>query len=106
MVEAENELPYILPIVVGIVQLLFAICFSIPSYVHQQLHSLDCQKFGHHNSLVFFLPILGPLLVQGFILNSGPTVFKLFKNTICKGVCTVKCTEKRLIPFAPLHFLP
>jgi hypothetical protein len=22
--------------------------------VHQQLHSLDCQKFGQHNSLVFF----------------------------------------------------
>jgi hypothetical protein len=23
-------------------------------YGHQQLHSLDCLKFGHHNSLVFF----------------------------------------------------
>ncbi len=44
----------ILPILVGIVQLSFAICFCIPPYVDQQLHSLDCQKFGHHNSLVFF----------------------------------------------------
>ncbi len=35
-------------------QLLFAICFSIPTYVHHQLHSFDCQKFGHHNSLVIF----------------------------------------------------
>ncbi len=35
-----------------------------------------------------FLPILGPLLVQGFILERGPKIFKLFKNTICKGVCT------------------
>ncbi len=39
----------ILPILVGIVnvQLLFAIGFFIPSYVHQQLHSLDCQNFIH-----------------------------------------------------------
>ncbi len=57
--------------------LLFAICFSIPSYVHQQLHSLDCQKFGHHNSLEFFLPIMGPLLVQGLIFERGPTIFKM-----------------------------
>ena len=88
-----------------IVQLLFAICFSISSYVHQQLHSLDCQKFGHYNSEVFFT-YLEPLLVQGFVLERGPTVFKLFKNTICIGVCTLKCTEKRVIHFTPLHFLP
>jgi hypothetical protein len=30
----------------------------------------------------------------------------LFKNTICIGVFTLKCTEKRLILFTPLHFLP
>jgi hypothetical protein len=29
---------------------------------------------------------------------------KLFKNTICKGVCTVECTEKRFIPFTPPPF--
>jgi hypothetical protein len=71
MVEAEIEL---LPIVyiVGIVQLLLAICFCIPSYVHQQLHSHDC-----HNSVVFFLPILGPLLLQGFIFERGPTIFNI-----------------------------
>jgi hypothetical protein len=44
----------ILPILIGIVQLLFAICFCIHSYVHQQLLSLDCQNFVHYNSLVFF----------------------------------------------------
>jgi hypothetical protein len=43
--------------------------FWILSYVHQQQHSLDCQNFAHHNSLVFFLPILGPFLVQGFIFS-------------------------------------
>ncbi len=31
---------------------------------------------------------------------------KLFKNTICIGVCTFKCTEKHFIPFTPLNFLP
>ena len=29
-----------------------------------------------------------------------------FKNTICIGLCKLKCTEKRFIPFTPLHFLP
>ncbi len=32
----------ILSILVGMVHLLSAICFCISSYVHQQLHSLDC----------------------------------------------------------------
>jgi hypothetical protein len=57
MVEAENELP-ILPILIGIVQLLFAICFCIPSNVHQQLLLLDCQNFVHYSvqlSSVFYL---------------------------------------------------
>ncbi len=44
----------ILPILIGILQLLFAICFCIPSYVHQQLLSLDCQNFVPYNSLEFF----------------------------------------------------
>jgi hypothetical protein len=38
-------------------------------------------------------------MVQGFILEGDLQFSKLFKNTICKGVCTVKCTEKRFIPF-------
>jgi hypothetical protein len=77
----------VLPILVGIVQLLFAICFSIPSYVHQQLDSLDCQNFVHYNSLVFFLPILGPLLVQGFIFERGPTIFKIVSEyNLCRCV--------------------
>ncbi len=73
----------------------------ISLYVHQQLHSLDCQWMLSG----LFLPILGPLLVQGFILQRGPTIYKLFKNTISIGVCTLKCTEKRFLPFTPLHFL-
>jgi hypothetical protein len=48
--------------------------FPIPSYVHQQLLSLYCQNFVHFNSLVF-LPILGILLVQGFIFERWPTIF-------------------------------
>jgi hypothetical protein len=31
---------------------------------------------------------------------------KFLKNTICIGLCKLKCTEKRFIPFTPLHFLP
>jgi hypothetical protein len=54
-----------MPILIGILKLLFAICFCIPSCVHQQLLSLDCQNFVHYNSLVFFT-YLGTLLVQGF----------------------------------------
>ncbi len=52
----------------GSVELLFAICFCVPSYVDQQLHSIDCQNFVHYNSLVF-LPISGPLMLQGFIFG-------------------------------------
>ncbi len=29
---------------------------------------------------------------------------KFLKNTICIGLCKLKCTEKRFIPFSPLHF--
>jgi hypothetical protein len=59
-----------------------------PAVVCQQLHSLDCQNFLHYNSLVFF-PILGPLLVQGFILKED--------LQFSKGVFTLKCTGKRFI---------
>jgi hypothetical protein len=38
-------------------------------------------------------------MVQCFIFEGDLQFSKLFKNTICKGVCTVKCTEKRFIPF-------
>ncbi len=31
---------------------------------------------------------------------------KFLKNTICIGLCKLKYTEKRFIPFSPLHFLP
>ncbi len=57
-------------------------------------------------NLYCFLPILGTLLVQGFIFERGPTILKFLKNTICLGLCKLKCTEKRFIPFTPLHFLP
>ncbi len=31
---------------------------------------------------------------------------KFLKNKTCIGLCKLKCTEKRFIPFSPLHFLP
>jgi hypothetical protein len=73
---------------------LFAICFCIPSYVHhQQLSS------------VFYLSWELSLCRVSF-LKEDLQFSKNFKNTICIGVCTLKCTEKRIIPFTPLHFLP
>jgi hypothetical protein len=42
--------------------------------------------------------------VQGFILDRVPTILKLFKNTICIGMCTLKCTKKRFLPFTPSMF--
>ncbi len=78
--------------------------------MQQQLLSLDCQNFVHYKSLVF-LPILGTLLVQGFSFERLRKLkvlkfSKFFKNTICIGLCKLKCTKKRFIPFTPLHFLP
>jgi hypothetical protein len=68
----------ILPILVGIVQLLFAISFCIPSYVHQHLHSLDSKNFVHHNSLVFFYPSWDLSWCRVSFLNWGLQFSKLF----------------------------
>ncbi len=54
------------------VQLLFAICFCIPSYVHQQLHSFDCKNFVHDSSLVFFTHLC-IFHGAGFLFWGGPT---------------------------------
>jgi hypothetical protein len=70
----------ILPTLVVIFHLLFAICFSIPSYVHQQLHSLNCQNFLHYNSLVFFY----------LSWNLSWCRVSFLKGTICRGVYTLK----------------
>ncbi len=81
----------ILPILIGILKLLFAICFWIPSYVHQEL---------------LFFTYLETLLAQDFIFERDLQFSKFLKNTICIGLCKLKYTEKHLIPFTPLHFLP
>ncbi len=73
----------ILPILIGILQLLFAICFCIPSYVHQQLLSLDCQNFVHHNSLVFFTYLMNPYRAD-FRFWRGPTVFNYLRRQFVK----------------------
>jgi hypothetical protein len=43
--------------------------------------------------------------MQGFIFERGPTIFKVFKEHNLYRLCILKCTEKRFIPFPPLHFL-
>ncbi len=90
----------------GILKLLFAICFCIPSYVHQQLLSLDCQYFVHYKSLVLFYLSLELSWCRVSFLKGDLQFSKFLKNTICIGLCKLKCTEKRFIPFTPLHFLP
>ncbi len=87
-------------ILVGIVQLFSAICFCIPSHVLQ--HPLDCQNFCTLQLSSIFYLSQEPLMVQGFIFEGDVQCSKLFKKTICKGVCTLKCTEKRFIPLPPL----
>jgi hypothetical protein len=94
----------ILPILIGIVQLLFAICFCISSYVHQQLLSLDCQNFVNHNSIVFFT-YLGNSPCAGFHFWKGAYNFQIcIRTQFFKGVCTLKCTEKHFIPLTPSIF--
>ncbi len=95
----------ILPILIGILMLLFSICFCIPSHVKQQLLSLDCQNFVRYSSLVFFYLSWELSLCRVSFLKGDLQFSKNFKNTICIGLCKLKCTEKRFIPFIPLHFL-
>ena len=40
------------------------------------------------------------------VLKGDLQFSKFFKNTICIGLCKLKCTEKRFIPLTPLLFLP
>jgi hypothetical protein len=57
-----------------------------------------------HLSSTFYLS-QDTSLVQGFIFEGDLQFSNLFKMTICKGMCTLKCTEKRVILFTPLHLL-
>ncbi len=93
----------ILPILIGILQLLFAICFCIPSYVHQHLLSLDSQNLVHYNSLVFFT-YLGNSPGAGFHFWKGTYNLQNCLRTQLVCVCTLKCTEKSFIPFTPSIF--
>jgi hypothetical protein len=73
----------ILSTLVWMVHLLFTICFCISSYVHQQLHSLDCQNFVHHNSLVIFTYLRKPDRA-GFHFWRGPTIFNYLRRQFVK----------------------
>jgi hypothetical protein len=79
-------------ILVGMVHLLSAFCFCISSYVHQQLHSLDCQHFVHYISLVLFTFLRTPYGCRFSFFEGDLQFSKLFKMTIFKGMCTLKCT--------------
>jgi hypothetical protein len=80
--------------------------YSILSYVQQQLLSLDCQTFVRYNSLVFFYLSWELSWCKVSFLKGDLQFSKLFMNTICIGVCTLKRNDKRFIPFTPLHILP
>ncbi len=62
-------------------------------------------KFCRCNSLVF-LPILGTLLVQGFIFERGPTIFKIFKEHNLYRFVQIKVHWKTFHPFYPPPFSP
>jgi hypothetical protein len=57
-----------------------------------------------HLFSTFYLP-QDTSWVQGFIFEGELQFPKLFKMTICKCTCTLKCTQKRVILFTPLHLL-
>ena len=38
--------------------------------------------------------------------NSEATPNSKITGAYCIGLCKLKCTEKRFIPFPPIHFLP
>jgi hypothetical protein len=106
MVEAENELPYCLS------QLwLSSCCFP---FISAFLHMCTNNCFHLIVKILYittlyssvFLPILGTLLVQGFIFEGDLQFSKFFKMTSCKGMCTLKWTEKRFIPFTPPPLAP
>jgi hypothetical protein len=80
---------------------MFAICFCIPSYVHQQLISLDCQNFVHNNSLLFFylsweLSWCRVSFLKGDLQFSEHNLYR----------CVHFKVQKVSSPFTPLHFLP
>jgi hypothetical protein len=90
----------ILTILAGSVQLLSANCFCIPSYVHQQLHSLDFQNFVHYNFPVFFISWCWVSFLKETYNFQNSSRRQSLK------VCALKCTEKRFTSFTPLHILP
>ncbi len=91
----------ILPILSGSLQLLFVICFCIPSYVHQQLLSLDCQNFVHYNSLVFFYLSRELSWCRVSFLKGDLQFSKMFKNTIFFGCVDITVHWKTFHPFNP-----
>jgi hypothetical protein len=93
----------LLPILNGILKLLFAFVFVfLHMCTNNSFHLIIKILYIQFSSV--FLPILETLLVQGFILNGDLQFSKFLKNTICIGLCKLKCTEKRFIPLTPLHF--
>ncbi len=63
-------------------------------------------NFFPFNSLVFFNLSWELSWCRVSFLNGDLQFSKFLKNTICIGLCKLKCTEKRVIPFTPLDFLP
>ena len=92
----------ILPILIGIVQLLFAICFCIPSYVHQQLLSLDCQNL-QLSSVLYLSWELSLCRVSS--LKGDIQFSKLFKDNLYRCV-HIKVHWKTFHPFYIPPFSP
>ncbi len=94
MVESENELPYCLYLLVCTAVVCHLFLYSFIQYVHQQMHSLDCQKFVHTT-------YLGTSPGAGFRFGKETYNFQIvWEYNLYRCVHT----EKSLIRFTPLHF--
>ncbi len=82
------------PSVVGYLFLYLFICAPTTAFTWLSIFSTL------HLSSTFYLS-QDASWVQGFIFEGKLQFLKLFKMTICTGMCTLKCTEKRVILFTP-----
>ncbi len=104
LVEAENKLPYCLSYL-G----LSSCCLPFVS-VFLHMCTNNCihliVKILYITTLVFFYLSWDLSWRRVSFLKGDLQFSKLFKNTICRGLCTLKCTEKRFIPFTGPPFSP
>jgi hypothetical protein len=103
-VEAENELPYCIS-KFGFLSCCLPFVFVFLHVCTNNCFHLIVNILYIQISSVFYLSLELSWCRVSFL--KGDLQFsKFLKNTICIGLCKLKCTEERFIPFTPLHCLP